>query len=213
MLGAVAEAADCRPSLAFVAGESGVGKSRLLDELVDARARGGARVLSGECVELGDGELPYAPLVGALRPLVRAGDPALTELPAARPRRARGAAARAGRRRRRARRGATREEAQPRLFEALLAALDRLGARPPAAARSSRTSTGPTARRATSSPSSARNLPTSASWSTMSYRPDELHRRHPLRPLLAVLERTPSARRFELDGLERPEIAASWRAS
>ena len=39
-------------------------------------------MLSGECVELGDGELPYAPLVGALRPLVRAEDPALLELPA-----------------------------------------------------------------------------------------------------------------------------------
>ena len=37
-----------------------------------APATTGARVLFGECIELGAGELPYAPIVGALRPLVRA---------------------------------------------------------------------------------------------------------------------------------------------
>ena len=42
------------PSIAFVAGESGVGKSRLVSELA-SRARGqGARTLCGECVELGE---------------------------------------------------------------------------------------------------------------------------------------------------------------
>src|SRR4051812_3399898 len=52
----------------LVGGESGVGKSRLVGELA-ARARGsGARVLSGDCVDLGT-ELPYAPLVAALREL------------------------------------------------------------------------------------------------------------------------------------------------
>ena len=76
---ALADAATGVPSLAFVAGESGVGKTRLLAELARRRT-GGARVLSGECVELGEGELPYAPLVAALRPLARDGDPALDEL-------------------------------------------------------------------------------------------------------------------------------------
>ena len=67
---AFAAAADGHPSIAFVAGESGVGKSRLVSEL-SARAKArGARTLCGECVELGEGELPYAPLVAALRPLV-----------------------------------------------------------------------------------------------------------------------------------------------
>ncbi len=40
-----------------------------------------------------------------------------------------------------------------------------------------------------------------------SYRPDELHRRHPLRPLLAELERGPRARRIELVPLTRDELA------
>ena len=39
------------------------------------------------------------------------------------------------------------------------------------------------------------------------YRPDELHRRHPLRPLLAELERDARARRVELRPLTRDELA------
>src|SRR6188508_2152405 len=77
---ALREAAGGRPSLAFLAGESGVGKTRLLGEL-ERRARAeGATVLSGDAVELGEGELPYAPLVSALRPLARSNDPAFAEL-------------------------------------------------------------------------------------------------------------------------------------
>ena len=45
------------------------------------RARRGVVVLWGDCVELGEGELPYAPLLGALRPLVRDRDPVLDSLP------------------------------------------------------------------------------------------------------------------------------------
>ena len=40
-----------------------------------------------------------------------------------------------------------------------------------------------------------------------SYRPDELHRRHPLRPLLAELERAGRSRRIELAPLTRAELA------
>ena len=76
---ALADAADGRPSMVFLAGESGVGKSRLLAELERRAAEGGALVLAGDCVDLGESELPYVPLVAALRPLARSGDPALTE--------------------------------------------------------------------------------------------------------------------------------------
>jgi hypothetical protein len=56
-------------AFALVSGESGVGKSRLVAELsVRARSRG-MTVLIGECLELAEGELPYAPLIGALRSL------------------------------------------------------------------------------------------------------------------------------------------------
>jgi predicted ATPase len=83
-LAAALEAAHAgRASLTFLAGEAGVGKTRLLRE-VEARARGrGMLVLHGDCLELRGGELPYAPVVGALRdadPALLAG--ALAQLPA-----------------------------------------------------------------------------------------------------------------------------------
>src|SRR6185503_8787603 len=67
-------------SLAFLAGESGVGKSRLLHTFLEqARERGGCAI-GGECVELVRDELPYAPLVAALRGLQRDRDPVLDGL-------------------------------------------------------------------------------------------------------------------------------------
>ena len=41
------------------------------------------------------------------------------------------------------------------------------------------------------------------------YRPDELHRRHPLRPLLAELERDIGSRRIELSPLTRARSCSS----
>jgi predicted ATPase len=127
---AFAAASAGHPSIAFVAGESGVGKSRLVAELSARAKEQGARTLCGECVELGEGELPYAPLVAARRPLARDGDPVLEEV---------GEAARAelatllpGLRAPSANGVPPRHEevagtAQRRLFEALLSLLERLG--------------------------------------------------------------------------------------
>ena len=72
---ALARAAGGEPSLLFVAGESGVGKSRLVAEFAKRARAAGGRVLSGECFELGEGELPYAPIVSALRELSRESGP------------------------------------------------------------------------------------------------------------------------------------------
>src|SRR5579875_1468975 len=58
-----------RPETVLLGGEAGVGKSRLISELVErARARG-ARALVGGCVELDGGGIPFAPLVDMLRAL------------------------------------------------------------------------------------------------------------------------------------------------
>src|SRR3954471_744337 len=77
---ALSEAVGGRPSLAFVAGESGVGKTRLLSELERSARADGIRVIGGDCVELGEGELPYAPIVRALPPLAPPGHPAFKQL-------------------------------------------------------------------------------------------------------------------------------------
>lgn len=50
-----------------MAGDAGIGKSRLVAEL-EERARGrDVRVLVGECVDLAEGELVFAPIISALR--------------------------------------------------------------------------------------------------------------------------------------------------
>ena len=78
---ALRDASAGRPSLAFVAGESGVGKSRMVAEFARRTRDTGARVAFGECVELGEEELPYAPIVSVLRSLARDGDAVLETLP------------------------------------------------------------------------------------------------------------------------------------
>jgi len=71
-------AEEGRPRLVLLAGEAGVGKTRLLLEFADRARRRGVRVLAGGCVELGDIGLAYLPVVDALRGL--ADDPAEADL-------------------------------------------------------------------------------------------------------------------------------------
>jgi DNA-binding CsgD family transcriptional regulator len=68
---AVARAREGTGSAVLVAAEAGIGKSRLIAEFTARTNATGATVLVGECVPVGEGELPYAPIVGALRSLVR----------------------------------------------------------------------------------------------------------------------------------------------
>jgi DNA-binding CsgD family transcriptional regulator len=53
--------------MVLVAGDAGVGKTRLLAELADHARQRGAQVLVGGCLEVGDVGLPYVPVVAALR--------------------------------------------------------------------------------------------------------------------------------------------------
>ena len=61
------EAVAGRPGVAFVYGEAGIGKTRLVREFRQEARAAGARVLYGRCQE--DLELPYAPLEPLLREL------------------------------------------------------------------------------------------------------------------------------------------------
>jgi ATP/maltotriose-dependent transcriptional regulator MalT len=196
---ALHEAAEGRPSLALVGGESGVGKSRLAGELIRHAREAGARVLSGDCVELGEDELPYAPLLTALRPLVRDGDPALDAL--APSLRAALDAILPGL----GEESSSGEATQSRVFEALLTLLDGLGQDAPAvlviedlhwADSSTRSFIGFLAR----SVCNERLLVVGT------YRSDELHRRHPLRPLLAELGSDPYMRLIELPRFSPEEL-------
>ena len=197
------EAASGAASLAFIAGESGVGKSRLLHTLLDrAREKGGCGI-GGECVELGRDELPYAPLVAALRGLVREQDRALDRLsPAGR----QGLAALMPELDPTATPADPDEERQ-RPFEALLALLETMAEEAPMvlwlddAHWADHATRGFLAFLAASLPDHVRLL------TVIAYRSDQLHRRHPMRPLLAELGRGRRVRRLELEPFDRGEVA------
>jgi DNA-binding CsgD family transcriptional regulator len=202
---ALARAEQADPVVLLVAGESGVGKSRLVGEFAE-RARGaGARVMTGDCVELGEGELPYAPLVGALRelahdigpePLVELAGGAGSELGLLLPE-----AGDAGD-------GPGDDPlAQSRLFELMLSLLGRLGESAPVALviedlhwadRSTCDFLAYLARAAR-----RERLVVVAT-----YRSDELHRAHPLRPFLAELERLGRTERIGLARFSRRELVS-----
>ena len=67
---ALDDALDGRGGLAALAGESGIGKSRLLAQLMDEARTRGARVLTGRGFAL-EGDRPYGPWTDALSPLVQ----------------------------------------------------------------------------------------------------------------------------------------------
>jgi len=64
-----------RTSHRLVAGEAGIGKTRFSEAVADLARTEGFQVLRGGCVHLESGELPYAPIGEALRGLARRLDP------------------------------------------------------------------------------------------------------------------------------------------
>ncbi len=195
------EALDGNPRLILVSGDSGVGKTRLLAEA--ERSFDGALVLHGQCLEQGELELPYAPLLGALRPLVRDRDPVLDEL---------SAASRANMATLLPSLGAPPAEVgssgdgQIRLFESLLELLHLLSTRQPLVLLLEDMHWADRTTRAFVA-FLARSLLGERVLLLLSFRSDELHRRHPLRPLLAELGRLDNCRRIELEPFDRDELA------
>jgi DNA-binding CsgD family transcriptional regulator/tetratricopeptide (TPR) repeat protein len=184
---ALERAAAGRPAIVVVAGEAGVGKTRLVAELLGRAGERGAVALCGGCLDVGEGVLAYAPMVEALRPLVGVLDAGELERVLGG---ARGELARlvpelgspdGGR-------PAEAPLAPTRLFELLLGMLHRLAERGPVllvvedlhwADQSIRDLLG----------FLHRNLRGGVAL-VLTYRSDELHRRHPLRPFLAELDRS-----------------------
>src|SRR3954469_6161387 len=59
------------PTVVLLGGEAGVGKTRLVEEATERAHAAGARVLAGSCIELGGEGLPFGPLAHAFRTLMR----------------------------------------------------------------------------------------------------------------------------------------------
>ncbi|MGH2807446.1 MAG: ATP-binding protein, partial [Actinomycetota bacterium] len=198
-------------AVALVAGDAGVGKTRLLTEVVADAEKRGMRVLVGGCMETGDLGLPYVPFIDAFRQLGdRPDDVALIEtMIAAIPNLGR---LLPGPTEGRPPPAPTRDDFdQVELFGGVLSLLERLSETAPLllviedlhwADRSTRDLLAFV----------VRSLRTGRIGLVASYRADELHRRHPLRPLLAELVRLPDVTRIDLAPFTRHELAQHLEA-
>jgi tetratricopeptide (TPR) repeat protein len=189
-------------AFALVGGEAGAGKTRLAQELCTQVSHDGFTVLTGHCAE--HGAEPLAPLIGALRTLAHTTPPAeLAEalgpgsralarlVPEVAPH---AAAQQAG-------------EIRPaQLMELVLGLLTRLGARTPVllvledlhwADQSTLELVA----------FLVRSLRDTAVLLAGTYRSDELHRRHPLRPLITEWEQARDVSRILLDRFSQDEVA------
>ena len=201
----LAQARNGVGALALIAGDAGLGKSRLITELAAGAERDGMTVMLGECLPLGDGELPYAPIMAALRSLLRGGDrervetwlsSGRSELAVLLPELARDGDGPGS---------PPSQLSQGRLFEQVLAVLRAAANERPLmlviedfhwADRSTRDFLAYLVRAARRE----------AIALVVTYRPDELHRRHPARPFVLDLERVGAATRIELAPLTRAEV-------
>ncbi|GII64167.1 helix-turn-helix transcriptional regulator [Sphaerisporangium krabiense] len=192
-------------SAVLLGGEAGGGKTRLVTRFADDAAGAGAHVLAGGCVELSTEGLAYAPFTAALRQLVK--EMGAAEVAALLPDGAARDLARllpefgepSGDR--------ETETGRARLFEQFLTLLERLAERRAVvlviedvhwADRSSRDLIA----------FLSRNLRTAPVMMVVTYRSDELHRQHPLRPVLAELGRVEGVVRLDLPRLSKAEVAA-----
>jgi ATP/maltotriose-dependent transcriptional regulator MalT len=193
------------PTAVLLGGEAGVGKSRLVSEFGQAAEAAGACVLTGGCLELGTDGLPFAPFTAVLRNMVHefGADAVASMLPS---RTTRGLARllpELGE----ADTGGDPGEARARLFEEMLGALEHLARHSPVVL---------VIEDAHWADRSSRDLLTFLIGNqraigglliVVTFRSDELHRTHPLRPMLAALDRIAWVERIELPRLTRGDTA------
>ena len=199
------------PAVVLLSGEAGVGKTRLVEEAAERASAAGARVLAGSCIEMGGEGLPFGPLAHAFRSLMRDASPeeldayigpARSELaqvlPDLDPDSAPGA-------------GSIGKGGTARLLELVVGVIERVAADRPLmfviedlhwADRSTLDLVALL----------VRALRANRVLIVVSFRTDELHRSHPLRPLVTGWERVRAVQRIELGRLGRAEVAQQLEA-
>ncbi|WP_184862222.1 AAA family ATPase [Kutzneria kofuensis] len=175
---ALAAAADGRAGAVLLAGDAGVGKSRLLTELTSRARDDGVKVLTGRCLDVERAGLPYLPFVEALGRLPESGASRLDDA-----------------------------MEQLRLFEAVHTELADLSADSCVLLALEDLHWADAATRdlllfLVSRLNRQRLLVVAT------YRLDDLHRRHPLRPLLTELARLSTVDRIELRPFDRADAMA-----
>ena len=195
-----------RSVVALVSGDAGVGKSRLVAEATRLAAGRGFTVLSGQCAELGD-SVPYLPLADALRGAAQASAvrDALSSRPALSMLLPEGGG------------GVTIDSdrsglARQQMFGGVLGLLAELAAASPVLLVLEDLHWADT---------STRDLVTFLSRMLHrervaligTYRTDDLHRRHPLRPVVAELLRLPGVTAVDLAPLDPSDLAEHLTAA
>ncbi|HET9380842.1 MAG TPA: AAA family ATPase [Streptomyces sp.] len=198
---ALARAAGGAPQALLIGGEAGVGKTRLVEEFAAVAGRCGAVVAVGGCVGIGADGLPFAPFSTALRalrralpgPLTAAADGQESELARLLPELGTAASGRHD------------EDGTARLFGLTARLLERLAAdRTVVVVLEDLHWADASTRHLLAY--LVRTLRTGRLLVLATYRADDLHRRHPLRPLLAELDRLRTVRRVELARFTRAEV-------
>ncbi len=208
-LRAAVEAADGGESgLVLVAGEAGVGKTRLVDELAGWARGTGHRVLVGGCVALSAEVAPFAPIVEALRNLWREIGPAAMGALVEGDTPGLGSLLRANSSRIATvgSVGVSPDTSRGRLLETLLGLLSRLSAGEPTVVIIEDVQW---ADRSTIDALAflARNLRTERVVIIATYRTDDTTSHRQLLPIIAELGRHPRSRRIDLQPLNRAEVA------
>jgi DNA-binding CsgD family transcriptional regulator len=195
-----------RSVVALVSGDAGVGKTRLISEVTRLAAGRGFTVLSGQCAELGD-SVPYLPLADALRGAAQSTGvrDALSSRPALSLLLPEG------------REGPIADSdgsglARQQMFGGVLGLLAELAAAAPVVL---------VLEDLHWADASTRDLVTFLSRMLHrervaligSYRTDDLHRRHPLRPVVAELLRLPSVIAVDLAPLDPSDLAEHLTAT
>jgi len=202
LLALLADADAGRAVVALVSGDAGVGKSRLISEIAGLASKRGFTVLCGQCAELGD-SVPYLPLADALRGAAQIPATGVRDALVSRPALSRllpdGGDAR------------TTEDdrsglARQQMFGGVLGLLAELAAANPVLL---------VLEDLHWADASTRDLVTFLSRMLHrervaligTYRSDDLHRRHPLRPVVAELQRLPSVITISLGPLDPAAMA------
>ncbi len=196
-------------SVVVLDGDAGVGKTRLLTELLATARERDTLTLIGHCVDLGDAPPPYLPLTEAFARLANQRPELVDEIRRRFPALARLLP-------REAQPPGGRQESGERLnrgelFEAVVGALAALAADQPLllvvedvhwADQATRDLLGYLFTRVAGEPLTV----------VVSFRSDDLHRRHPLRPTLAEWSRLPAVQRVHLEPLGADDVRTLVRA-
>ncbi len=180
----------------LLGGDAGIGKTRLLRELVDRADTEGHRVMVGHCLDLGDSHLPFQPFVEAFSVVDdQERDELAARFPALSPLLPWSSA------------DDSPEVDRTELFSSVVAALDHLALSRPIllVVEDVHWADGSTRHLIRYVLAHTFSQPVHV---VVSYRADDLHRRHPLRQAVAEWVRLPRVRRVELSPLPDADVRA-----